>query len=365
MQGYFEIITDHDLAQAQALLAASGLSLPAGRTYGLGFYEDGHLAACGFLADTVLCGICVAAHAREGGLATSILSRLVLHGRQEGASHFFIFTKASEAQKFGASGFDLVASTQDAALLEQGRPNYADWLAATRDALCHHGWKTATTDTADAPPATGLSSPARLGAIVMNANPFTRGHEYLARTAAAACEKLLVFVVEEDVSVFPFAVRLDLVRKGLANVDNILVLPAGPYMVSRASFPAYFTADARVGAVHAALDCAIFATRIARDLGINTRFVGTEPLDPVTAAYNAAMADVFEKHGIELREIPRLQTDGQAISASKVREIFRGDVSEAAWQKMAHLLPPATLDFLRSADSAQIRQKLRDHVGRH
>ena len=98
MQGYFEIITDQDLAQAQALLAASGLSLPTGRTYGLGFYEDGHLAACGFLADTVLCGICVAPHAREGGLATSILSRLVLHGRQEGASHFFIFTKASEAQ---------------------------------------------------------------------------------------------------------------------------------------------------------------------------------------------------------------------------------------------------------------------------
>ena len=60
MQGYFEIITDHDLAQAQALLALSGLSLPAGRTYGLGFYEDGQLAACGFLAGTVLCGICVA-----------------------------------------------------------------------------------------------------------------------------------------------------------------------------------------------------------------------------------------------------------------------------------------------------------------
>lgn len=362
MQGYFEIITDHDLAQAQALLAASGLSLPTGRTYGLGFYEDGHLAACGFLAGTVLCGICVAPHAREGGLATSILSRLVLHGRQEGASHFFIFTKASEAQKFEASGFDLVAATQDAALLEQGRPSYADWLTATRTAIRGHGWEPAA---ADAHPATGLSPHARLGAIVMNANPFTRGHEYLARTAAAACEKLLVFVVEEDASVFPFAVRLELVRKGLANVDNILVLPAGPYMVSRASFPAYFTADARVGAVHAALDCAIFATRIARDLGIGLRFVGTEPFDPVTAAYNAAMAAVFERYGIELREIPRLQTDGQAISASKVRALLKGDVSGAAWQEVAHLLPPVTLDFLRSADSAQIRQKLRDHVGRH
>lgn len=361
MQGYFEIITDHDLAQAEALLAASGLSLPAGRTYGLGFYEDGQLAACGFLADTVLCGICVAAHAREGGLATAILSRLVLHGRQEGASHFFIFTKASEAQKFRDSGFDLVAATHDAALLEQGRPNYADWLNAAKAALRDHGWKT---DAADAPPAE-LSPHTRLGAIVMNANPFTRGHEYLARTAAAACEKLLVFVVEEDVSVFPFAVRLELVRKGLAGVDNILVLPAGPYMVSRASFPAYFTADAKVGSVHAALDCAIFATRIAKDLGIGLRFVGTEPLDPVTAAYNAAMAAVFEKHGIELREIPRLQTDGQAISASKVRALFKGDVCGADWQEMAQLLPPVTLDFLRSADSAQIRQKLRDYVGRH
>ena len=361
MQDYRELLTDIDVAEAATLLERAGLSLPAGRDWGLGYYKDGRLSACGFLAGNVLCGLCVAEEARGTGISTALLSRLVLHGRQEGASHFFIFTKASEAQKFGASGFDLVASTQDAALLEQGRPNYADWLAATRDALRRHGWEPA----ADAPPATGLSSPARLGAIVMNANPFTRGHDYLARTAAAACEKLLVFVVEEDVSVFPFAVRLDLVRKGLADVDNILVLPAGPYMVSRASFPAYFTADARVGAVHAALDCAIFATRIARDLGISTRFVGTEPLDPVTAAYNAAMATVFEKYGIELREIPRLQTDGQAISASKVRALFRGDVSGAAWQEMAQLLPPATLDFLRSADSTQIRQKLRDHVGRH
>ena len=361
MQGYFEIITDHDLAQAQALLAASGLSLPAGRTYGLGFYEDGHLAACGFLAGTVLCGICMAAHAREGGLATSILSRLVLHGRQEGASHFFIFTKASEAQKFGASGFDLVASTQDAALLEQGRPNYADWLTATRDALRHHGWEPA----ADAPPATGLSSPARLGAIVMNANPFTRGHDYLARTAAAACEKLLVFVVEEDVSVFPFAVRRDLVRKGLADVDNILVLPAGPYMVSRASFPAYFTADATRGSVHAGLDCAIFATRIAPDLGISIRFVGTEPFDPVTRQYNAVMAQEFARNGLALREIPRLESIGAAVSASRVRALLRGGAGEAQWRELESLLPTVTFNFLRSEQGADLLHRMENHEGRH
>ena len=362
MQGYFEIITDYDLAQAEGLLAKAGLSLPAGRTYGLGFYEDGRLAACGFLAGNVLCGFCVAEHAREGGLATSILSRLVLLGRQEGVSHFFIFTKASEALKFRDSGFDLLAKTEDAALLEQGRPNYADWLSATRAAIKDRSWKMAGTE---ASPTTAPSSNGRLGAIVMNANPFTRGHEYLARTAALACKKLLVFVVEEDVSVFPFAVRLNLVRKGLADVDNILVLPAGPYMVSRASFPAYFTADAKVGSVHATLDCTIFATRIAKDLGIRLRFVGTEPFDPVTAAYNAAMASVFEKHGITLQEIPRLEASGQSISASKVRAYFKTDVSEESWQNLAKMLPPVTWDFLHSSDAATIRQTLRDHVGRH
>ncbi|MFT4301952.1 MAG: hypothetical protein QM579_09375 [Desulfovibrio sp.] len=362
MQGYLEIITDYDLAQAEDLLAKAGLSLPAGRTYGLGFYEDGRLAACGFLAGNVICGICVAQHAREGGLATSILSRIVLHGRQEGVSHFFIFTKASEALKFKDSGFDLLAKTEDAGLLEQGRPSYADWLNATRAAINGHGWKTADTDASST---TATSSNEGFGAIVMNANPFTRGHEYLARTAASACEKLLVFVVEEDVSVFPFAVRFNLVRKGLADVGNVLVLPAGPYMVSRASFPAYFTADAKVGSIHATLDCTIFATRIARDLGISLRFVGTEPFDPVTAAYNAAMASVFEKHGIALQEIPRLEASAQSISASKVRAYFKTDVSEESWQTLAKMLPPVTWDFLRSEESATIRQKLRDHVGRH
>ena len=350
MQEYRQILIDTEWAEAERLLLAAGLGMPAGCDYGLAYYEDGLMLACGFLAGNVLCGFCVAPAAQGGGVSTAILSRLVLHGKQQGMDHFFIFTKASEAEKFAAAGFALVALSGQAALLEQGRPNYADWLAATRE-------RVAAFVVPQAAPV--------VGAIVMNANPFTRGHEYLASTAAAACDRLLVFVVQEDASVVPFAVRFRLVSEGLAHLPNVLVLPSGPYMVSRASFPAYFTADEARGSVHAGLDCAIFATRIAPDLGISIRFVGTEPFDPVTRQYNAVMANEFARSGLTLREIPRLESAGAAVSASRVRALLRDQAGEAQWGELQTLLPKVTYDFLRSGQGADLLCQLQNHVGRH
>lgn len=350
MLEYRQILIDTEWAEARNLLLSAGLSMPEGCDFGLACYEDGPMLACGFLAGNVLCGFCVAPAVQGGGVSTAILSRLVLHGKERGLSHFFIFTKAAEADKFAASGFTLVARTGQAALLEMGRPGYADWLADTRGLIG-----------ACAAP----SGASALGAIVMNANPFTRGHEYLASTAAADCDRLLVFVVQEDVSVVPFAVRLHLVREGLAHVPNVQVLPAGPYMVSRASFPAYFTADEARGSVHAGLDCAIFATRIAPDLGISIRFVGTEPFDPVTRQYNRVMAQECARSGLTLREIPRLESAGGAVSASRVRALLRGEVGGAQWRELEMLLPPVTLDYLRSRQGAGLLCRLKAHVGRH
>ena len=350
MQEYRQILIETEWAEAEALLLSAGLSMPAGCDYGLAYYEDGPMLACGFLAGSVLCGFCVAPAAQGGGVSTGILSRLVLHGKQQGISHFFIFTKASEAEKFAAAGFTLVARTGQAALLELGRPDYADWLAAIRERIGD---------------CAGPQKASSLGAIVMNANPFTRGHEYLACTAAAACDRLLVFVVQEDVSVVPFDVRFKLVSEGLAHLPHVQVLPAGPYMVSRASFPAYFTADEARGCVHAGLDCAIFATRIAPDLGISIRFVGTEPFDPVTRQYNRVMAQEFACSGLTQREIPRLETAGAAVSASRVRALLRGEVGAAQWRELELLLPQVTLDFLRSRQGVDLLCRLQNHVGRH
>ncbi len=190
MQGYHQILIDTERAEAEKLLASAGLSLPAGCEYGLGYYEDGVLAACGFLAGNVLCGFCVAPAARGSGVSTAILSRLVLHGKERGINHFFVFTKAQEAEKFAGAGFALIAQSRDAALLEQGRPDYGDWLAATRERVrdfvpqagspasgqdcgqnCGQDCGQANASQGADPHQKPGVLPA-LGAIVMNANPF-------------------------------------------------------------------------------------------------------------------------------------------------------------------------------------------------
>lgn len=61
-------------------------------------------------------------------------------------------------------------------------------------------------------------------------------------------------------------------------------------MISSATFPTYFLKQEEdATAMQCALDCTVFAQCIAPPLHIRTRFVGQEPLDPVTAQYNAAM----------------------------------------------------------------------------
>lgn len=74
----------------------------------------------------------------------------------------------------------------------------------------------------------------------MNCNPFTLGHRYLVEYAAAQCDVLHLFVVEEDRSMFSSQVRLRLVREGTAHLPNVRVHPSGHYMISSATFPTYF-----------------------------------------------------------------------------------------------------------------------------
>jgi [citrate (pro-3S)-lyase] ligase len=46
----------------------------------------------------------------------------------------------------------------------------------------------------------------KIGAIVMNANPFTLGHRWLVEQAARQCDWLHLFVVKEDASCFPITI---------------------------------------------------------------------------------------------------------------------------------------------------------------
>lgn len=162
----------------------------------------------------------------------------------------------------------------------------------------------------------------KIGAIVMNCNPFTRGHLFLIREALKQVDFLYIFVVEEDSSAFSFQDRFEMVKLNCNCFSNVMVLPSGQYMISRITFSAYFNKeDLQNSTIVPAADVRLFGKYIAPYLGISKRFVGEEPLDKITRQYNMAMKEILPEYGIELVEIPRIEDDmHQPINATMVRK---------------------------------------------
>ena len=169
-----------------------------------------------------------------------------------------------------------------------------------------------------------------IGAMVMNCNPFTRGHRYLIEKAQEVTDFLYVFVVEEDSSDFSFKDRFAIVKANCSDLQNIKVLPSGKYMISSITFAEYFQKDDLQDqqTMIPAMDVRLFGQVIAPTLNIKKRFVGEEPFDTVTRQYNETMKDMLPGYGVELVEIPRVTlNDGEPINATKVRKlILAGDL---------------------------------------
>ncbi|MDE7017657.1 MAG: adenylyltransferase/cytidyltransferase family protein, partial [Lachnospiraceae bacterium] len=114
----------------------------------------------------------------------------------------------------------------------------------------------------------------KVGSIVMNCNPFTNGHRYLIEQALQKVDFLIIFVVEEDRSIFSFAERFAMVSDGIENLDNVMAVPSGPFILTKTTFPEYFI-KAEDGELveNVENDIRLFAERIAPHLNIKCRFV--------------------------------------------------------------------------------------------
>lgn len=184
-----------------------------------------------------------------------------------------------------------------------------------------------------------------IGSIVMNANPFTFGHLFLAEEALKIVDFLIVFVVSEDASEFSFNERFEMVYSNLAYNNRILVVPSGKYCISKSTFPDYFKKeDLQDQEVTAVNDLKVFADKIARELQIKIRFVGEEPEDTVTRQYNIEMKKILPEFGIKVVEIPRKALDDKTvISGSIVRKYYK----ELNWEKMEPFVPKKTIQLLK------------------
>lgn len=185
-----------------------------------------------------------------------------------------------------------------------------------------------------------------VGAVAVNANPFTRGHAYLIDEARKKSDYLYVFVAEEDLSDFSFEVRFELVKRYCQQFENVKVLPSGKFFASTISFGDYFNRDAlKTVTIDATLDCNIFAKIIAKELDIEFRMLGEEKYDDVTRQYNDFVNEILTQNGVKVIIIPRLTIDGVPVSAKRVREHIRTKNYDALKQEV----PNSTYEYFAQA----------------
>lgn len=182
------------------------------------------------------------------------------------------------------------------------------------------------------------------GAIVMNCNPFTKGHRYLIETASKQVDRLYIFVVEEDKSFFLFKDRFEMVVKGTEDIENVVVVPSGKFIISSYTFPEYFMKDyVKEKNFDVSMDVETFCRYIAPPLNIKIRFAGEEPFDPVTKNYNENMARILPEHGMKFVEIPRYAIDRKrVINATRVRELLEN----REFDELKEYVPYSTFEIL-------------------
>ena len=316
-------------------LGANGLRMEAMDTYYAVQDADGNIiAGAGISKDVIKC-VAVAEEARSEGLMVPLISRIVA-----GRGNLKVFTKPEYRTVFESLGFHVLGEAPKAILLENGRglQQYCDRLRA-------------------------FAGGGRTGVIVMNANPFTLGHKYLVEKALEQVDHLVVIPVMEDVSLFPYKERLEMICRGVATVKggDVDVVEGSPYTISAATFPTYFLKDLSEAAEQQMLlDLDIFRNHIAPALGATVRFVGSEPYDALTARYNELMME-----NLVVVEISRLKIPGQArndekgarndervarndedaISASSVRKAL----AEGDYRTAAAMTPETTHPYLLAA----------------
>lgn len=298
--------------KAESFLLSNGLRLEDVDSYYAILDGEGEILAGGGLKKDIIKCVAVDSRYRSEGLLAPVISHLISLAASHGYDDLRVFTKPENTAVFESLGFHTIAAADRAVLMESGRglETYKEYLRS----FYTEG----------------------SGVIVMNADPFTLGHLYLIEKASTQVERLFVIPVSEDAGRFSASERTAMIRAAASRYAT--VLDGSRYCISYTTFPTYFLKDLSDAAkVQMSLDLDLFARHIAPSLGASVRFVGSEPLDALTAEYNRLMGGAF--HCVE---IPRLCDGEGPLSASRVRLA----IDKGQYRKAASITPPTSHPYI-------------------
>lgn len=331
-----------DMVQMEHLLLQEGIHKDSHLDYSCGIFDKTHtlIATGSCFCNTLRC-LAVSGEYRGNGLLNLIVSHLIRIQYDRGNTHIFLYTKTENTAFFQDLGFyPISTAAHKLVFMENRRNGFSSYL----DALVNESPEEAIPDLQHK----------KIAAIVMNANPFTLGHQYLIQQAAAENDIVHLFGLSEDCSLIPYPVRKKLILEGCASFLNIYYHDSGPYIISNATFPSYFLKnEMEVIQEHALLDLDIFS-KIAAKLHISVRYVGEEPYSQVTCIYNQIMKSQLPNHSINCIEIPRLKLHEKPVSASDVRLAIKNSDDSL----LKALVPESTYQYFTSTEATLIREKI-------
>lgn len=323
-----------------------GLDFEEGIDYSVAVRDNGRIVGTCSKAKNVLKCFAVEDSMRGEGLTNIMIKKLQDKLFEEGQFHSFIFTKPEYTVAFESLGYSEVEKASKVVLLEDGFDKIGDRLSKVGEKY-------------------GLESNVLKTALVMNCNPFTLGHRYLIEEASKVSEEVIIFIVEEDRSLFPFKTRYELVRQGVEDLENVKVVPGGDYIISSATFPAYFLKEkGELLKEYTTMDAKVFGRYFCKKFNIIKRMVGVEPYCQVTRAYNESLEEILKNYHVEVEVIERKKDETEVISASKVRSSIRVNKGLNR-EELAKLLPKVTLEYLESEEGQKIVEKIIETDSRH
>lgn len=323
------------LQKVDILLEQEGIRRDTNLDYICAMFDDDlNIIATGSCFGNTLRCLSVDHHYQGDGLLNEIVTHLINIQFERGNTHLFLYTKPDTAKFFKDLGFyEIARADKQIIFMENKKDGFSNYLKNLEK------------------PDSEFQTTA---ALVINANPFTLGHQYLVEKAAAENELLHLFMVSDDSSLIPFSVRKQLILAGTEHLSNICYHETGPYIISKSIFPSYFQKDqASVIESQARIDLAIFI-QIAKYLGIKGRYVGEEPTSLVTGIYNQIMLQELPKQAIDCIVVPRKTYKDGPISASTVRKALK----EGNEQILRELLPSTSLNYFLGPEAQPLIKKI-------
>ena len=267
--------------------------------------EDGEITSTVSLSNDLIKCFAVKEESQSTGVSGEIITYAISYLNSIGINSYHVYTKPKYEKVFTSFGFKKIEETDKVMLLEGGISSIDDKLLDLKKTIENTIGK--------------ISDESDIAAVVANANPITNGHIALIEKASQEHDVVLLFILEEERSVFTFKERIGMAYLATRRLPNVIVLPSTQYLVSYLTFPGYFLKDNDEKSIeYARIDALIFKDYFMKRLYIKKRYIGSESKDYMVT-YNEILHDVL---GDSVVEIERIKEDKEVVSASTVRKLL-------------------------------------------